>query len=114
MPTEELFPVDSRQVAVTLSRFSRLRNQPIYKQNDQLFFGVYNRPILSAMPSDSFHTVVEGENLRLDLLAYFYYRSPELWWVIAVANNIVSPFDEIEIGRVLRIPNPSTLLAGRT
>lgn len=112
MATQELLPVNPRQVAVSLSRFSRLQGQPIYRQNNQLFFGVYNRLTFPASPTDTFHTVTQGEELRLDLLAYSFYRSPELWWVIAVANNLVSPFDDIQIGQILRIPNLSGVLIG--
>ena len=32
-----------------------------------------------------------------------YYNTPRFWWVIALANNIIDPFD-IPIGTTLRIP----------
>ena len=44
---------------------------------------------------------------RLDLIAYRFLGSPELWWVLAHANpEIVSP-DNIVPGTVLRIPSAS-------
>ena len=52
---------------------------------------------------DSFVTVtIENEN-RLDIISYQYYETPRFWWVIALANNIIDPFD-IPIGTTLRIP----------
>jgi len=39
---------------------------------------------------------------RLDSLAYTYYNNPELWWIIAVANN--------NITKGLLIPQPGTQL----
>ena len=41
---------------------------------------------------------------RLDLLAYEIYESPMLWWVIALANDIVDPFDDALVGSLIYIP----------
>ena len=58
-------------------------------------------PISSS--DDEYITVtLETEN-RLDILAYNYYGSPRYWWVIALANYIIDPFD-VPAGITLRIP----------
>ena len=48
------------------------------------------------------HTVSEGEKNRLDNISWKYYKTPELFWVIASINNILNPM-EIKEGTVLRI-----------
>jgi hypothetical protein len=41
---------------------------------------------------------------RLDLVAWDYYRDPDLWWVIALANNIDLIPTDVRLGMSLRIP----------
>lgn len=42
---------------------------------------------------------------RLDLLSYTYYKNPEYWWVISMANNNVTKGSLFPIpGTQLRIP----------
>lgn len=41
---------------------------------------------------------------RLDLLAKKYYNDPNLWWIIAAANNINDATLYLEPGQQLRIP----------
>lgn len=48
-------------------------------------------------------TVSIAEEGRLDIIANQYYNTPRFWWVIALANNIIDPFD-IPVGTTLRIP----------
>ena len=42
---------------------------------------------------------------RLDLLANEVYESPKLWWVIALANDIVDSFDDSLVGSLIFIPS---------
>lgn len=51
---------------------------------------------------DRFHTVLEGD--LLTDLAFIYYGDPVLWYIIADANNIFNPFDDLTPGMNLRIP----------
>lgn len=50
---------------------------------------------------------VETEN-RLDLVSYRCYSTHKYWWVIALANYIIDPFD-VPYGTILRIPPLSQL-----
>lgn len=54
--------------------------------------------------NDNYYRVEVNEINRLDLIAYKYYNNPLLWWVIAQANNIIDPFEELEIGTLIRVP----------
>lgn len=39
----------------------------------------------------------------LEKIALAYYGNPNFWWVVADANRILDPFEELEEGRVLKI-----------
>jgi hypothetical protein len=42
---------------------------------------------------------------RLDSLAYSYYRDPNLWWIISMANNNITKGSMFPVpGTQLRIP----------
>ena len=66
----------------------------------------HESPIQQAIKKSSDDTLItitnETEN-RLDIVAYKVYGSPRYWWVIALANYIIDPFD-IPAGSTLRIP----------
>lgn len=42
---------------------------------------------------------------RLDLLSYDVYNTVYLWWVIAIANNILDPFSDELVDQIIEIPN---------
>lgn len=54
---------------------------------------------------DVFYTVDDAFKHRLDLIAAYLYDDTSLWWLIAQFNNIIDPFDEVIVGRVLRAPS---------
>lgn len=60
-------------------------------------------------PNDIYHRVQTQEINRLDTLAAMYYRNPLFWWIIAQANDIADPFERVEPGTLLRIPDIETL-----
>ena len=64
-------------------------------------------PTFPVSDNDRVHIVKDHERLRLDILADKYYGDQYLWWVIAVANDIIDPF--MELNGV--ITTPTSLLA---
>jgi len=50
------------------------------------------------------HTVVQGE--RLDNITARYLGDPTQFWRVCDANNVLSPAELEEIGRVIRIALP--------
>jgi len=42
---------------------------------------------------------------RIDLISFKYYGSYDLGWLICEHNNILDPFTEITVGKVLDIPS---------
>ena len=59
-------------------------------------------PKIKATDNDLYIISTQGD--RLDLLANQYYSDRNLWWVIAVANNLNDASLSIESGKQLRIP----------
>lgn len=57
---------------------------------------------------DSYLKVTDVNENRLDKIAYEYYGSTKLWWVIAEASGILNPLD-VPIDTILRIPTLSSL-----
>lgn len=52
---------------------------------------------------DVYHEVQREEENRLDIISNKYFGTPEYYWLIALANDIVDPF-VVRVGDVLRIP----------
>lgn len=52
---------------------------------------------------DTYVTITNETENRLDIIAFQAYGSPRYWWVIALANYLIDPFD-IPVGSTLRIP----------
>lgn len=82
---------------------SRYRNNPIKKLRDGR--EVYRSKIYPDIPlrNDDVYVVTQTGD-RLDLLAYQYYGSQSLWWIIASANNIHNAQLGLKEGTILRIP----------
>jgi nucleoid-associated protein YgaU len=58
---------------------------------------------------DVYHITNHGDLINLERLSFHYYGEAKLWWVIAIANNILDPFDDDDTGLTLRIPAYSTV-----
>lgn len=53
------------------------------------------------------HKVKDGDTL--DSLALYYYNNPTYYWIIADFNRIQDPYEELEIGTILKIPTFSNI-----
>lgn len=51
------------------------------------------------------HVVSFAEECRLDLISLKHYETPDLWWAIAIYNNIINVATEIVTDKVLNIPS---------
>lgn len=57
-----------------------------------------------AIPSDHLiHSVLEGETIQS--IAFRYYGDSGMWGVIADANDILNPFEDVHADMELIIPN---------
>lgn len=74
------------------------------KENDSYTYLTIRRDIEQYNTEENYYTYVIKEQDRLDLIAEKIYKDPTKWWLIADVNSIISPFDKLEIGRILLIP----------
>lgn len=82
------------------------------KLTNKIHHESWDKQIVMTTPEDSYFTVTNVEEGRLDIIASRFYGTPRFWWVIAMANNIIDPFD-VPVGVTLRIPLKQSLyLAG--
>ena len=49
--------------------------------------------------------VINGYEHRPDLISDIFYRTPEYWWMILWYNNIDDPFEGLNVGDQIKIPN---------
>lgn len=74
--------------------------------NNTYYLNIFRSYIInmSSLNNNSFYELYEVDNNDwLDNISYKFYNTSQLWWVIAIVNNITNPFEEIYPGKVLRI-----------
>ena len=69
------------------------------------FWDTPDFPEVVPQVTDTFITVDENNQGNLDLIAFDAYGDEDLWWVIALANNIELIPTDVVINRRIRIPN---------
>ena len=67
-----------------------------------------SNPIKINSKNSVFHVVADSEEDRLDIIAKKYYGSASMYWVIAMANNLIDPTTVLS-GTVLEIPSYESL-----
>lgn len=90
-----------------LSRYS-MTDRIIDKDLNVTYHETYYRRLIPETNEDTYITVSEKNADRLDIIANEQYQYSLYWWVIAIANDIIDPFN-IPAGTVLRIPPLSSL-----
>lgn len=90
-----------------VSRYKNYRRIKDVEENS-IFLETINQDTVEETDSDTYITVDNINANRLDIIAYNNYGYSTYWWIIALANNIIDPFD-IPLGTVLRIPPLTSL-----
>lgn len=84
---------------------SRLRFYQLITLDDYEFWNFDELPEVPVFNDDVYYQVKTGD--RIDLIANSFYGTPQLWWVIAVANELELLPVELNDDLVLRIPSPT-------
>lgn len=94
---------------INLKRSSYLNFADLIQFQEFFFFDTpyFITPELSN--SDVYITIDSNYMGRLDLIAYDYYGDSELWWVIALANQLDDIPNDVSLNKKIRIPDPSTI-----
>lgn len=88
------------------SRYKNLRT--IQSDTGKIYHETWFQKFIDYSSEDQYHTVTLDEVGRLDIISNNYYDTPRYWWVIALANYILDPFD-VPLGTSLRIPPLTSL-----
>ena len=86
--------------------FLRLFNILLDEDRETKFMNIFrsyiaNEDIFSDIAFFETYEVSNGE--YWDNVSYNLYKTPYLWWVIALLNNTVNPFEELEDGVQLNV-----------
>jgi hypothetical protein len=93
-----------------LKSFSNLFNKIEYSGEEaRNIFVRYNLVEKLQSNVDFFENYIISDEDRWDSLAYKFYGSYNLWWVIAVFNDIKDPLEEFQTGQTLKIIKPEFL-----
>lgn len=102
----ELTYESPRQYKFT-SRYTPYR-RILDKDGSNYYHESFNQTSINEGVTDQFFTVTVKQENRLDIIAVKYYGFATYWWIIAMANNVIDPFN-IPVGTVLRIPQLSAI-----
>lgn len=90
---------------ITVTRKSRLRFKDFVSVKGVEFWELDNLPSVPTSPADIYYRVDVMD--RIDTIATRFYGDPNLWWVIAVANDMNILPTDLHPGEVIRIPAPA-------
>ena len=76
----------------------------------QSFVATWNAIKIAPDATDQWLPVIAGWEARLDIISQVSYGRSDLWWAIALANDIINPFERPMSGDKLRIPTLSRIL----
>lgn len=74
----------------------------------KIFHESWFQKVVDRTAEDSYYVVTLETANRLDAVSNIYYNTPRYWWVVALANYIIDPFD-VPVGTRLRIPPLTSL-----
>ena len=103
-----------QRVSSLSTPYSRYQSTKVFidrEDENKVFFGTWAPPKIYEATEPNYHVVTADEIVRPDLIAYRVYKDPNLWWVIALRNNIGFPLIDLTAGMVLVCPNINDISA---
>jgi hypothetical protein len=110
--TEELagdLAQNASQFAVEVSSHSHLTYATLKQYNEVVFWERPNLPNVYPVDTDVF-TVLQVQD-RVDNMAFAAYQDPNLWWLLAVANDTPLPPLLMNPGFKFRMPSGKSVIA---
>lgn len=87
---------------ITLSRYEDTKR--LYDSKNGVYYHETPRPVsIPQSETDTYITITSQMENRLDVIANMVYKYAPYWWVIAMANDIIDPYN-VPVGTVLRCP----------
>lgn len=80
--------------------FNILKDDTDYYLNIFRFYEI-NETLLNDLLH--FYTTEINDDDFFDLISYNTYDNSNLWWLICLTNNVINPFEEVEVGKNIKI-----------
>lgn len=90
-------------MAVKIRQTSRLNFSRLLVIDDIEHWEMAELPTIAAASDDTLYQVRQED--RIDLIAKRFYGSADLWWVIAVANNLALLPNDLKPFSTIRVPS---------
>lgn len=95
------------------TKYQRTQYKTTYTASDGALALDHLGPIASQLVNglsfQTFHRVKPEEANDLPKIAYRFYGTTDLWWVIACYNGMVNVFREAPSGRLIKIPELASI-----
>lgn len=76
-------------------------------QSNQVYFNLLNSVYLpNPLTPNTYYTITLNRSTPWTVISFDEYRTMDLWWLIALANNIFNPTTMPPAGTTLRIIKP--------
>ena len=98
-----------QKIELDLEFTSPYKATRLYVKDGRMFFGLWHPPAITLDGDESEVVVTLGLEGQLDLLAFAVYGDRRLWRVIAQANKIGLPLEEVKVDTVLILPKPQAV-----
>lgn len=96
-------------MAVRVRSTSRLRYSRLISLGGVESWGFPEYPSILPARDDKKYTIQRGD--RPDSIAVKFYGSPDLWWIIALANNWDLVPNRLNVGDQILIPSPTRVFS---
>ena len=98
--------VDNRDIYPSTSRYrgSRYYKREVSRNVFRIEPESWNPKVIPESELTRMTKVNPGEVGALDLISERVYGTDRLWWVIAMANDVIDPFNEVVSGLELKYP----------
>jgi len=81
-------------------------------KDDEKFMNIFRSYKLNKTVTTSivYYELYEVDNEDWwDNISYKFYGTPNLWWIVALMNDVVNPFEELIVGDTIKILKESYL-----
>jgi hypothetical protein len=94
------------EIEVELEFSSPYKRTRVFLQDNKTFYGLWDPMDVRIDGNEARVIVKDGEQGQLDLFAHRAYGDRKLWYIIAHANKINFPHEDVVVGMELIIPKP--------
>jgi hypothetical protein len=86
--------------------FLKLFNILLDEDRETKFMNIFRSYIVNenVFTETAFYNTYQVSNGDFwDNISYKLYNSPYIWWMLAIINNTVNPFEELEDGQIIKV-----------